>query len=171
KKFQVTTYHDVKKANNETSYKKNVYILNESDSSFMLILTEPNEDIIETLVNPIDTLPSKNKVSGDYRIDKRNLVSIRDGKDQSNILFFVHFEKDDETCKGELKGAARFISPTVAQYKESGSPCTVQFDFKGNIVTMKEVEGCGSYRDIKCFFDGKYVRKKEVKTNDTKKSK
>lgn len=136
----------------------------------MLISTEPNEDIIENVINPIDTLAKKNKFSGDYIINKRNFISIRDGKDNSNLLFFVHFEKDNATCNGELKGAARFISATVAQYKENDSPCTIQFDFKGNVVTMKEMEGCGSYRDIKCFFDGKYTRKKETKSPATKKS-
>ncbi|RYY15398.1 MAG: hypothetical protein EOO04_28690 [Chitinophagaceae bacterium] len=136
----------------------------------MLIFTEPNEDIIENVINPIDTLPRKNKVSGDYVINKTNFISIRDGKDPSHISFFVHFEKDNSTCNGELKGAARFISPTTAQFKESGNPCTIQFDFKGNIVTMKEMEGCGSYRDIKCFFDGKYPREKESRQKDTKKS-
>jgi len=29
---------------------------------------------------------------------------------------------------------------------------------------MKEVEGCGSYRDIKCFFDGVFPKKKKKET-------
>jgi len=169
KKFQITTYRETVKANKEIGYKKNVYIYNNGSNAFMIIFTEPNEEIIENVINPIDTFATKNKVSGDYVINKRNLVSVRDGKDPSHILFFIHFEKDNATCNGELKGAARFISPTVAQFKESGNPCTIQFDFKGNIVTMKEMEGCGSYRDIKCFFDGKYTRKKESKSEDSKK--
>ncbi len=171
KKFQVTTYREIKKDNKETGYKKNVYIYSSSSNSFMLILTEPNEDIFDTVYNPIDTLSAKNKVSGDYVQNKDNFISIRDGKDPSNILFFVHFEKDGGTCNGELKGAARFISENVAQYKESGNPCTIQFDFKGNVVTMKEVEGCGSFRDIKCFFDGKFTRKKETSTKAADKAK
>ena len=171
KKFQVTTYREIKKENNETGYKKNVYIYSSASNSFMLILTEPNEDIFDIIVNPIDTLPKKNKVSGDYVQNENNIVSIRDGKDPSNILFFVHFEKDKGTCNGELKGAARFISENVAQYKESGNPCTIQFDFKGNVVTMKEIEGCGSFRDIKCFFDGKFTRKKAPKPKSTEKAK
>ena len=170
KKFQITTYREVTKANKETGYKKNIYIYNNSANTFMLILTEPNEDIIENVINPIDTLPAKNKFSGDYVINKTNFISIRDGKNPSHISFFVHFEKDNATCNGELKGTANFISPTVAQFKESGNPCTIQFDFKGNVVTMKEMEGCGSYRDIKCFFDGKYPRKKESKPKDKKKT-
>lgn len=171
KKFQVTTYREIKKEDNETGYKKNVYIYSSSSNSFMLILTEPNEDIFDVIINPIDTLPKKNKVSGDYVQNKNNIVSIRDGKDPSNILFFVHFEKDNATCNGELKGAAKFISENIAQYKESGNPCTIQFDFKGNVVTMKEIEGCGSFRDIKCFFDGKFTRKKEQTSKSPDKAK
>jgi hypothetical protein len=167
KRFQVTTYRETIKADKETGYKKNVYIYNNAATNFMLISTEPNDEVFENVLNPIDTLPAKNKVSGDYVLNKRNFVSVRDGKDQSNILIFVHFEKDDATCNGELKGAARFISPTLAQFKEPGNPCTIQFDFKGNVVTMKEIEGCGSYRDIKCFFDGKYTRKKAAKAKET----
>jgi hypothetical protein len=170
KKFQITTYREIKKADKETGYKKNVYIYNNSANNFMLILTEPNEDIIENIINPIDTLPKKHKVSGDYVTDKRNFVSVRDGKDPSNILFFVHFEKDNASCTGELKGAAKFISEDVAQFKENGNPCTIQFKFSGSSVVMKEIEGCGSYRDIKCFFDGRFTRKKEAKAKEAKKS-
>jgi hypothetical protein len=36
---------------------------------------------------------------------------------------------------------------------------------------MKEVEGCGSYRDIKCFFEGSFPKKKEVKPKAPKKKK
>jgi hypothetical protein len=171
KKFQITTYREIKKANNETGYKKNVYIYTPSSASFLLILTEPNEDIFETVYNPIDTLPATSKVAGDYVQNKTNFISIRDGKGPGDILFFVHFEKDEANCNGELKGSARFISENVAQYKESGNPCTVQFAFKGNVVTMKEMEGCGSFRDIKCFFDGRFTRKKETKEKTADKKK
>ena len=75
--------------------------------------------------------------------------------------FFVHFEKDNAECVGELKGTARMISPTKAYYKAVGNPCTIEFTFNGPAVVMKEIEGCGSYRDIKCFFEGTYPRKKE----------
>ena len=51
------------------------------------------------------------------------------------------------------------ISKTTAEYKAPGNPCALEFVFSGNSVTMKETGGCGTYRDIKCFFEGTYARK------------
>lgn len=169
KKFQITTYHETKKATGETWYKRNVYVYNSAANEFTLILTEPNEEMIRNIINPIDTLSKKQKLSGDYVRNKQNFISIRDGKDASEIMFFVHFEKDNATCVGELKGTARMISATKAHYKENGNPCTLEFTFSGSSVTMKEIEGCGSYRDIKCFFEGKFTKKKEPKPKPAKK--
>ena len=159
KKFQITTYYEKKRANGETTFKRNVYIYNSGANEFTLILTEPNEEMIENIINPIDTLPAKNKFSGDYVKDKKNFISVRDGKKASEPLIFVHFEKGD--CGGELKGTARFVSNTLAVYQEGGNPCTLEFTFSSNRVVMKETGGCGSYRDIKCFFEGSYPKKKK----------
>jgi len=93
--------------------------------------------------------------------DKKNFISLRDGKHASETLFFIHFEKDD--CRGELKGMARFVSNNVAVYQEGGNPCTIEFNFSAGRVSMKETGGCGSYRDIKCFFEGSYPKKKTPK--------
>lgn len=161
RKFQITTYYEKKRGNNETTFKRNVYIFNSSANEFTLILTEPNEEIIANVINPIDTLPAKNKYSGDYVKDKKNFIAVRDGKRASEPQFFVHFEKGD--CRGELKGTARFVSPTVAVFQEGGNPCTLEFNFSTSRVVMKETGGCGSYRDIKCFFEGSYPKKKAVK--------
>ncbi len=158
KKFQITTYYEKKRANNETSFKRNVYIYNSSANEFTLILTEPNEEIIENVINPIDTLPARNKFSGDYVKDKKNFISVRDGRRATEPVVFVHFEKSD--CRGELKGTARFVSATMAVFQESGNPCTLEFSFSNNRVVMKETGGCGTYRDIKCFFEGSYPKKK-----------
>jgi hypothetical protein len=171
KKFQITTYQETKKATGETWYKRNVYVYNSGANEFTLVLTEPNEEMIENIINPIDTLPRKNKLSGDYIRDKQNFISIRDGKNASEILFFVHFEKDNATCVGELKGSARMVSATKAHYKENGNPCTIEFTFSGSSIVMKEIEGCGSYRDIKCFFEGRFTKKKEPKPKPAKKKK
>lgn len=160
KKFQITTYYE-KKRGNEITFKRNVYIYNSGANEFTLIFTEPNEDIIENVINPIDTLPVKNKFSGDYVKDKKNFIAVRDGKRATEPLFFVHFEKGD--CQGELKGTARFISPTVAVFQEGGNPCTLEFNFSTNRVVMKETGGCGSYRGIKCFFEGSYPKKKTAR--------
>lgn len=159
KKFQITTYRERKSAG-ETTFKRNIYIYNSASNDFTLILTEPNDELIDDVLNPIDTMGQKNKYTGDYPVNKKNFVSFRDGKNSSEILFFTHFEKDKGECVGELKGAARFVSSKKAVYKAAGNPCSLEFTFTTSSVIMKEVEGCGSYRDIKCFFDGTYPKKK-----------
>jgi hypothetical protein len=160
KKFQITTYRERKTRSGDITFKRNVYIYNSASNDFTLIVTEPNEEIMEDVLNPIDTLSQKNKYTGDYLANKKNFISFRDGKNASEILFFAHFEKSKGECIGELKGTARFVSARKAYYKEAGNPCTLEFTFTSASVTMKEVEGCGSYRDIKCFFEGTYPKKK-----------
>ena len=162
-KFQITTYRERKLPNGETSYKRNVYIYNSGGNLFNLILTEPNEEMIEKLYNPIDTLPRKHKLAGDYLKNNENIISFRDGRKPNELLFFVHFEKDKGTCNGELKGTATIIGNNLARYKANGNPCELQFTFTTNAVTMKETAGCGTYRGIKCFFEGTYPRKKVKK--------
>lgn len=129
---------------------------------FTLILTESNENRnrIPPIYDPIDTLARKHKFSGDYAQDKRNIIAIRDSKDAGRFYFFVHFEKDNGECKGELKGEAKFVSPGVARYRAYSDPCAVQFTFDGGGVSMKELGGCGVHRDIKCFFEGYYPRRR-----------
>jgi hypothetical protein len=170
KKFQVTTYRERKDKSVILNFKRNIYIYNSASSDFTLIVTEPGQELSEDIQNPVDTLSQKNKFTGDYQADKRNFISFRDSRRASEIIFFAHFEKNKGECKGEIKGAARFVSPKVAQYKENGNPCTLEFTFNASSVSMKEVEGCGSYRDIKCFFDGTYPKKKkkEIKQKSTK---
>ncbi len=161
-KYTISTNRQRKKPNGDLGYKKDAYVYN-NIGVFTLILTESNDDLAATgeVVNPIDTLPRKNKLSGDYVIDKRNFVSVRDGRRNSELRFFVHFEKSKGSCKGELRGEAKISSPNIALYRESGDPCVLEFTFTTTAVTMQEVEGCGNYRDIKCFFEGSYPRKKE----------
>ncbi|WP_276481200.1 hypothetical protein [Paraflavitalea pollutisoli] len=166
KKIQITTYVERKKASSETSFKRNVYIFNSGANEFTLIMTEPNEEIIENVINPIDTLPAKNKFSGDYVKDKKNFISVRDGKRTNEPLVFVHFEKGD--CRGEVKGIARFVSASTAVFQESGNPCTLEFAFTAGKVSMKETGGCGTYRDITCFFEGSYPKKKATAKPDAK---
>jgi hypothetical protein len=162
-KFQITTYRETKKAGGDVAYKRNIYFYDRNGDNFTLIVTEPNEDIIQDVTNPIDTMSANNKFSGDYVENARNFVSVRDGKNASEMIFFVHFEKNGGKCIGELKGSARFISPNVAQFVKSDNPCTMEFSFTGSKVTIKEKGGCGSYRDIQCFFNGSYWKKKVKK--------
>lgn len=161
-RYTITTNRQRKKPNGDLGYKKEAYVYN-NIGVFTLILTESNEDLAANteIVNPLDTLPKRNKYSGDYFVDKKNFVSVRDGRRASELRFFIHFEKSKGTCKGELRGEATITKPNVALYRESGDPCVLEFAFGPNSVTMKEIEGCGNYRDIKCFFEGTYPRKKE----------
>jgi hypothetical protein len=161
KKFQISTYRERKTKSGDLTFKRNIFIYNNASNDFTLILTEPNEDIMEDIINPIDTLSQKNKYTGDYPANKKNFISFRDGRNPSEINFFIHFEKSKGECVGELKGTARFVSSKKAFYKENGNPCTLEFTFTSSSVVMKEVEGCGSFRDIKCFFEGTYPKKKK----------
>jgi hypothetical protein len=158
RKFQITTYRE--KSNGlELRFKRNVYIFNREDGQFLLIMTEPNEEMIEAVIDPIDTFPRMQKYSGNYVIGKQNFITIRDGKNPKELLFFIHFEKDNGSCTGELKGIARWVDARKAQYQEPGNPCAIDFLFSTTSVSIKETGGCGTYRDIKCFFEGSYPRK------------
>lgn len=95
----------------------------------MLIMTDALEDKVTELINPIDSFARKQKFTADYGSGKMNLVSIRDGRKKGMITFFIHFEKDNGNCTGELKGEAKMISNTMAEYKEAGQPCSIQFNF------------------------------------------
>jgi hypothetical protein len=155
-KFQLTTF--VEHRGSEPAYKKNVYFYNGETKDFTLIFTEPDLAMIENVINPIDTLPKKTKYAGDYVKDKKNFVSIRDGRKPGEIMLFIHFEKSNGTCNGELKGTARFVSATKALYSQPGNPCALELSFTSTRVSLKETGGCGTYRDIKCFFDGSYKK-------------
>lgn len=169
-KFQITTYFE-RKEGGEVIFKRNVYVFNAAAQAFTLILTEPNEELIETIINPIDTLPRKGKWTGDYVKDKKNFVSIRDSKRSNELLFFVHFEKEGGDCTGELKGTLTLVESNRGTFKDGGGPCTIDFDFTNNSVTMKEIGGCGNFRGIKCFFEGSFRKKPEPKPKPVAKKK
>jgi hypothetical protein len=160
-KYTLSVTHFHKGANGEVYHTTDDYVYNDGGGGFTLILTESNEvkNRVVPVYNPIDTFPRKHKYSGDYAQDKRNLIAIRDGRDANRFLFFIHFEKDNGECKGELKGEAKFVSPGVARYRSYSDPCAVEFDFDGGGVSMKELGGCGVHRDIKCFFEGYFGRR------------
>lgn len=141
---------------------KDVFSYVPEENEFSLIMTDPLEDKPADLVNPIDTLTRKFKYAGDYISGKRNLVSIRDGRRSDRISFFIHFEKSKD-CTGELKGEAIVRTPGTAEYNRDGDPCKLKFIFSGGYVTLKEEEGCGSYRPLDCAFDLRFPKKKEIK--------
>lgn len=162
KKYTITKAVQRKNTDASISEGKDVYVLNTDAKSFMLILTEALEDKVTELINPIDTLSRKHRYAADYGSGKMNLVSVRDGRKSDRITFFVHFEKNNGDCTGELKGEAVWISSNKAEYRQGGDPCILQFTFSSNAVSLKE-EGCGSRRGLNCSFDGSFPRKKYIK--------
>ncbi len=170
KRFILSKNITRKNADGTTSEGKNVYVLNDTAKSFLLIMTDALDETKVELINPIESLSKKNKYAGDYVKDKRNLVSIRDNKRPNHITFFVHFEMKNG-CTGELKGEASFTSNNTAMYRADGDLCKLQFSFTTTAVTMTEMQGCGSHREVNCVFEGTFHKKKEIKKKETKKYK
>jgi hypothetical protein len=169
KSFSITRSLSRKMKNDVTADGKEVYIYNEALNTFTLIMTDVLDNANVAVINPIDTFPKKTKFAGDYINGNRNIVSIRDSKNPNELLFFIHFEKAD--CTGELKGTALFTSGTTAVYRQGGDPCVLELNFSGRTVTLREVEGCGSHRDVKCVFDGSFTKKAERAKTPAKKIK
>src|SRR4030095_11549966 len=67
---------------------RDVYVLNEPNRSFLLIMTDALDEKTVDVINPIDSFSRKNKYSGDYVKDKKNLVSVRDNKKPGRLTFF-----------------------------------------------------------------------------------
>lgn len=152
-----------KNADGTSSDGKDVYAYNSSSKEFMLILTDALDIKEKELINPIDTLSVKQKYTADYGSGKSNLISFRDGRSKDKLSFFIHVEKNNGDCTGELKGEARMKNATTAEYRQPGDPCSLEFKFTATTVTIKEIEGCGARRGLRCSFDGVYPRKKATK--------
>lgn len=142
---------------------REVFVLNEAAGNFMLIMTEALDDKPTELINPIDTLPRKNKWSADYVSGKRNIISVRDGKRAGVLQFYLHIEKNNGECIGQLKGELDLKTNNTGLYKQDGDPCLLKFIFSNGSLTLQEQEGCGSHRGIQCTLDGSYARKKTPK--------
>jgi len=153
-----------KNADGSQSDGREVYILNEEAHAFMLILTDQLDDKASELVNPIDTMSRKQKIAGDYYNGSKNLVSIRDSKKTDHFVFFIHFEKSNGECNGELKGEAIMTGKNTAEYRAGGDPCVMRFSFSGSSVFVREMEGCAAHRGLRCSFDGSYAKKKISKS-------
>lgn len=171
KAFSVSRSVLRKQPNDVIAEGKDVYVYSNDTRQFTLIMTDLLDDKNVELINPIDTLPKLQKQAGDYIKDKKNIVSIRDGRKPNLLTVFVHIEKGNNDCSGELKGDAEIISPTTAVYRQAGDPCVLQFSFGASSVTLKEIEGCGSHRGLECAFNGTFPRKKEPKIKTSKKNK
>lgn len=153
-----------KTTNDKYSYTKTGYAWSKESLKFIEVINDSNEgkngDL--AIIDPIDTLSKKNKFSGNYIKDKKNFISLRDGRNASNYLFFLHFEKNDGECVGELKGIMTMIGEDKAVFQLSGDPCVIDFTFAGSSIKVKERGSCGNHRGMNCLFDDSYKKKKEV---------
>jgi len=128
----------------------------------IMAVTNTNEDLSNQLRgNPIDSFPATQKYTGDYSGDAKNLVSIRDGRTRQSIYFFMHISKQQGKCVAELKGEADMVSRNKAIFRDDKTPCVIEFNFSSNTLHIKEMTGCGTYRDIGCVIEGKYPKKKK----------
>ncbi len=141
-----------------------------SGKTFVAVVNESNErnDNLNAIINPLDTLPRANMYSGNYVEDDRNFISLRDGRTPQEYLFFLHIDKNDGTCVGELKGEIKMTDSTHAIYSFGGDPCIIDFTFDRDIITIKEKGSCGNRRGMDCFFEDAYTKKKEPKRKVTK---
>ena len=148
---------------------KDVYHYDAASKQFSLVLTNPLDDRAGEIINPIDTFSRKHRFAGDYTKDKKNFVSVRDGRYPNQLMLFMHLDKNNGECNGELKGELILTSTTTAVYRQSGDPCIMSFKFSGNTVVVKEDQGCGAHRGLDCSFDGTFTRKKETRPKPAKK--
>ena len=157
---------------NDIYYNRSIYAYN-NVGLLTTVLTETNEQrrTDDIITNPLDTFPKTYKYSGDYGKGSKGYLFIRDGNTANEYLFFVHFKSgtEEEPCGGELRGKFNMVSDKEGQYASAGDPCGMSLIFKGNEVQVKENGSCGNYRDIKCFFNDTYTKKKETKTTTKKK--
>ncbi|MBS1744836.1 MAG: hypothetical protein JST21_01565 [Bacteroidetes bacterium] len=150
-------------ADKTSLYSRNGYAYSASSNTFSEVLHDSNEDTarLNQIINPIDTLPKTFKYSGDYVADKKNFISVRDGKKAQSYLFFIHFENNNGDCTGELKGEMIMTNDKEAVFTENGDPCVINFTFSTNSIKIKEQGNCGNHRGITCLFDFSFRKKTE----------
>ena len=134
-------------------------------TTFIPVVKESNErnEKLTPIINPIDTLLKEQLYSGTYVEDDRNYIALRDGRTKNEYHFFLHIDKNDGNCVGELKGTMQMTDSTHAIYNFAGDPCVIDFTFDRNIITIKEKGSCGNRRGMECLFDDAYTKKKETK--------
>ncbi|MDQ3279763.1 MAG: hypothetical protein M3Q06_15660, partial [Bacteroidota bacterium] len=124
---------------------KEVLAYDAGEKRFSLIMTDLLNDDAAVLINPIDTFPKTHKLAGDYYLNKKNIVAVRNGRYDNQIMVYIHTENSDGDCKGELKGEFILTSSTTAVYRQGGDPCILGLTFSGNSVSLAEERGCGNY--------------------------
>lgn len=167
-RFVINKTVQMSKADGTQAEGKESYAYDGELKKFTLLMTEALDDRVREVINPLDTLPVKNKFSADYSRDKMNLVSIRDAARPGRMIFFIHFENKAGDCKGELRGEAKFVSANKAIYSKPGDPCQLAFLFSTTSVTLKEETACGNWRGLECVFDGAFPKKKTSKVKKSK---
>lgn len=170
KSYTITKAIVQRKENEVQGEGKEVLSYDAKEKRFNLVMTDLLNDNPAVLVNPLDTFPKTNKLAGDYYLNKKNLVAVRDGRHPNQILVYIHTENSDGDCKGELKGEFIMTGSTTAVYRQGGDPCILGLVFAGNSVSIKEESGCGNYRGLDCPLSGTFTRKKEEKPKETTKS-
>ena len=156
KRLTVIKTRNTQSRDGKAYYNKSAYVYN-TEGLFTLILTESNEPVEEkTVFNPIDTLSRKDPLSGDYKQDKKNFVSIRDGGKAGKLLFFINIEKPGNGCDGSLRGDMVQVKPRVYHYNKADDHCLLEFSFSGKTVQVRELEACGNHRSVRCSFDGRF---------------
>jgi len=134
-----------------------------TDSNFRLIYFDSNKKPeTKKVLNPLDSMPMNYTFSGDYARDAKNFISIRDYSTAGKYQFFLHFEKKDGNCVGELKGLLNFTK-NQATYLEKGDPCIIHFTIQGNVINIKEDGNCGNHRNMTCYFNDSYDKKRKAK--------
>lgn len=167
KNFTITKSVTQRAGAEVTGEGKEVVAYDAASKTFSLIMTDLLNDTPAELINPIDTFPKKNKLAGDYYLNKKNIVAVRDGRYPNQVLVYIHTENEEGDCKGELKGEFLMTSPATAAYRLGGDPCVLGLSFAGNSVTIKEESGCGNHRGLDCPLSGTFTRKKQQQSKQT----
>jgi hypothetical protein len=149
---------------------KEVVAYDAKEKAFSLIMLDVLNEEVSEIISPIDTFPKTHKFTGDYYINKKNIISIRDGRYPNQVLVYVHTENQAGDCKGELRGEFLMTGTTTAVYRQGGDPCVLNLTFKGNTVSIAEETGCGNYRGLDCPIEGTFTLKKpqSAKPNSSK---
>ena len=78
------------------------------------------------------------------------------------IVSIIFEEKGMGTLIGELKGLLTFAK-NKATYTEKGDPCIIHFTIQGNVINIKEDGNCGNHRNMTCYFNDSYDKKRKPK--------
>lgn len=156
--IKVTNEHELSPG--RTATREDFYGVGEDGKTTLIMTNSSGDAAAGQIFNPIDTLPGKHKLSGDYLSGETSIVSIRDGDDPKSFLFFITFSNEKTGCKGELSGTGHFTSANKGEYKDKETDCGIAFQFASGRVSIREIGGCGAYRGVRCFFEGSYSKKK-----------